>query len=86
MSKMSKKAQLDQENNNNVTEERDVEHFWGYGDKDMTKEDMSNIQILKRSIYWEKVNNPANSDVKANFSIMTIEKVFCLSNKNFHIF
>lgn len=51
MSKMSKKAQLDQENNNNATEERDVEHFWGYGDKDMTKEDMSNIQILKRSIY-----------------------------------
>lgn len=51
ISKMAKKVQLDQENNNIVTEERDVEHFWGYGDKDMTKEDMRNIHILKRSLY-----------------------------------
>lgn len=37
------------DNNNNVDEddgERDIEHFWGFGDDTMTKRDMKNIKIL----------------------------------------
>lgn len=26
--------------------ERDVEHFWGFGDDTMTKRDMKNIKVL----------------------------------------
>lgn len=37
--------------NNNDGEEdesRDVEHFWGFGDQEMTSADMKNIEILKK--------------------------------------
>lgn len=50
ISRTAKHIQHDMTNNNS-SEDRDVDHFWGYGDKDMTKEDMRNIQILKRSLY-----------------------------------
>jgi hypothetical protein len=29
--------------------ERDVEHFWGFGDNTMNKEDMKNVKILKKT-------------------------------------
>jgi stearoyl-CoA desaturase (Delta-9 desaturase) len=38
-----------QEDNNNEDQDgdsRDVEHFWGFGDKEMTKQDMKNVKIL----------------------------------------
>jgi stearoyl-CoA desaturase (Delta-9 desaturase) len=39
--------QSDDDNNNNEDQvERDVEHFWGFGDKEMTKQDMENVEIL----------------------------------------
>lgn len=43
--------ELIQDNNNNNEDDlgddkRDVEHFWGFGDKEMTKEDMENVEIL----------------------------------------
>lgn len=34
------------DNNNDVA--RDTEHFWGYGDKEMTEEDYKNIEILHK--------------------------------------
>lgn len=36
----------DLDSNNN---ERDIEHFWGFGDKTMTKDDLKNVKILKKS-------------------------------------
>jgi hypothetical protein len=29
---------------------RDVEHFWGFGDSNMEKDDMKNVKILKKSL------------------------------------
>jgi stearoyl-CoA desaturase (Delta-9 desaturase) len=34
--------------NNNRTEDRDTEHFWGWGDNEMTEDDMKNVEILNR--------------------------------------
>lgn len=33
---------------NDVAASRDLNHFWGFGDKEMTGEDMKNICILSR--------------------------------------
>jgi hypothetical protein len=27
----------------------DIEHFWGYGDSSMTKEDLEHVKILKKT-------------------------------------
>jgi stearoyl-CoA desaturase (Delta-9 desaturase) len=32
--------------NNN---KRDIEHFWGFGDKTMTKDDMRNVKIINKT-------------------------------------
>jgi stearoyl-CoA desaturase (delta-9 desaturase) len=37
-------------NNNSSHLERDTEHFWGFGDKDMTPEDIKNVIILNRQL------------------------------------
>lgn len=42
--KYSKENHHETDDNNN--EMRDVEHFWGFGDCQMTKQDMKNIKIL----------------------------------------
>lgn len=36
--------------NNNDVEERDTEHFWGWGDSEMNEEDMKYVEILNRVI------------------------------------
>jgi hypothetical protein len=40
------KSDLNFYNNN----DRDVEHFWGFGDDTMTKEDMENVKVLNKSL------------------------------------
>ena len=42
------KAKVNDNNNNEDDDdgERDVEHFWGFGDDTMTKRDMKNIKVL----------------------------------------
>lgn len=44
------KLKKDENDNNNYDDdddgERDVEHFWGFGDHTMTKRDMKNIRVL----------------------------------------
>lgn len=37
---------MDDNNNDDDDASRDVEHFWGFGDDTMTKQDMKNIKIL----------------------------------------
>lgn len=43
------KCDVNDVNNNDNEGIRDVDHFWGYGDKEMTLEDMKNVKILKKS-------------------------------------
>jgi stearoyl-CoA desaturase (Delta-9 desaturase) len=40
------KKRNDDNNNNENESVRDVEHFWGFGDKEMTLQDMKNVKIL----------------------------------------
>lgn len=40
------KSSLEVNNNNDEDAERDVEHFWGWGDKEMTKQDMKYVKVL----------------------------------------
>lgn len=42
----AKKVSSVDENGNDDDVERDVEHFWGWGDKEMTTEDMKFVKIL----------------------------------------
>lgn len=42
--KYSHEKHNETDDNNNDT--RDVEHFWGFGDNEMTKQDMKNVKIL----------------------------------------
>lgn len=35
--------------NNNI-DERDTEHFWGWGDKEMTDADLKNVEILHKQL------------------------------------
>jgi hypothetical protein len=47
ISKMKRsKSDLNDHNNNT----RDIEHFWGFGDSSMTKDDMENVKILNKSL------------------------------------
>lgn len=48
----AKKNQQDIDNNN-VTEERDVNHFWGWEDADMTSDDKQ-VLILHRQYEWSE--------------------------------
>lgn len=36
-------------NNNHDDGSRDTDHFWGFGDKEMTIDDMKNVKILHQS-------------------------------------
>jgi stearoyl-CoA desaturase (delta-9 desaturase) len=40
------KAMEENNNNGNVDKIRDTEHFWGFGDQEMTSEDMKLVKIL----------------------------------------
>lgn len=46
-SKLDKDVEGDN-NNHPAAIERDTEHFWGWGDKEMTEEDMKNVEILRK--------------------------------------
>jgi len=46
--KFSKLKDAEAPANNNNTGERDTEHFWGWGDKSMTEEDLKNVEILHK--------------------------------------
>jgi stearoyl-CoA desaturase (Delta-9 desaturase) len=50
--KYSKIAADDAESrlDNNNANERDIEHFWGWGDKEMTAEDLKNVEILHKEL------------------------------------
>lgn len=43
---LNQKQSDDNNNDDEAESERDVEHFWGFGDKEMTKQDMENVEIL----------------------------------------
>ena len=36
--------------NDYISNNRDVEHFWGFGDSSMTNDDMENVKILNKSV------------------------------------
>jgi hypothetical protein len=44
-----KRSKSDLNDHNNNT--RDIEHFWGFGDSSMTKDDMENVKILNKSLW-----------------------------------
>jgi hypothetical protein len=47
-SKYAKLQDAELLDNNNHTQERDTEHFWGWGDNAMTDDDLKNVEILNR--------------------------------------
>lgn len=47
--KISKEIDI---NNNKNEDSRDIEHFWGFGDKEMNADDMKNVKILHKSVDW----------------------------------
>ena len=45
----SKMQQNKNDLNDRTDSSRDTEHFWGFGDSMMTKDDMENVKILNKS-------------------------------------
>lgn len=46
--RISKKSMKNKESLNQHDDTRDLNHFWGFGDKEMTAEDMKNITIIRK--------------------------------------
>lgn len=44
----SKKSKKSKEDLNQIDDSHDSTHFWGFGDKEMTVEDMKKIKIIRK--------------------------------------
>lgn len=53
-----KKSGKNKEALNQTEDVRDLNHFWGFGDKEMTSEDMKKIKIIRKLHAWGAVKHP----------------------------
>lgn len=49
----AKKTKKSKEDLNQTEDSRDLTHFWGFGDKEMTAEDMKKIKIIRKLQAWK---------------------------------